>query len=115
MVTSLQRDQNFVAVGGGVYDDGSGTIAPISINSATGRLKVTATISGLNTAGYQQPLTGAVNGSNTTYTWTTAPNAISVDQGRVMQKVSSDGTVNWTGTTTTVLAIAPTFDIFGIA
>jgi hypothetical protein len=39
---SLQRDLNFVAVAGGVLDDGSGTIAPLSIQASTGRLKVTA-------------------------------------------------------------------------
>lgn len=44
--TSLNRDANFVAVGGGVLDDGSKTIAPISIAAATGRLKVSAIISG---------------------------------------------------------------------
>ena len=64
--------------------------------------------------GYQQP-TGTVNGNNQTFVWTTAPNAIVVDQGRTMQQTSSDGTVNWTGTTTTILTIAPTFDIFGVA
>ncbi len=61
---------------------------------------------------FQQPVSGAVDGVNATYTWTTAPNVIVVDQGRPMQKVSSDGTVNWTGTTVTVLTIAPNFDIF---
>ena len=65
--------------------------------------------------GYQALLTGSVNGSNTVFTWTTAPKAIVVDQGRVMQKTSSDGTVNWTGTTTTTLTIAPNFDIYAVA
>ncbi len=64
-------------------------------------------------AGYQQPTSGSVNGTNTTFVWATAPNVISVD-GVSKQKVSSDGTVNWTGTTTTVLTIAPNYDIFGI-
>ena len=40
--TSLNRDLNYVAVAGGVLDDGSGTIAPLSIQASTGRLKVTA-------------------------------------------------------------------------
>ncbi len=69
---------------------------------------------GGGSTGFQQP-TGTVNGTNTVFVFTTAPKVISVDQGRVMQKVSSDGTVNWTGTTTVTLTIAPTFDIFGIA
>jgi hypothetical protein len=42
MTTSLNRDANYVAVAGGVLDDGSGTIAPLSIQASTGRLKVTA-------------------------------------------------------------------------
>jgi hypothetical protein len=57
--------------------------------------------------------TGTVNGSNTVFVWTKAPSVIVVDQERNMQVASSDGTTNWTGTTTTTLTIAPTFDIFG--
>lgn len=66
-------------------------------------------------SGYQAVTGGAVNGTNQVFTWSTAPNVIVVDQGRPMQKVSSDGTVNWTGTTTTTLAVAPNFDIFASA
>lgn len=77
--------------------------------------QVDLTFSGGSSSGFQQPTSGDVDGSNATYTWTTAPSVISVDQGRVMQKVSSDGTVNWTGTTTTILAVAPNSDIFAIA
>lgn len=58
--------------------------------------------------------TGTVDGSNTTFTFTTAPEIIVVDQGRSMRQTSSDGTVNWTGTTSVTLAIAPTFDIYGL-
>ncbi len=68
-----------------------------------------------SSSGYQNPTVGVVNGVNQVYTWATAPSVIVVDQGRPMQKVSSDGTVNWTGTTTTTLAIAPNFDIFATA
>lgn len=107
---SLQRDMNFVAVAGGVLDDGSGTIAPLSIQASTGRLKVTAIgISG--GSGYQTPLTGGLTGTNT---WTTAPSVIVVD-GVPMQKTRTDGTTNWTGTTTTVLTVAPSYDIFATA
>ncbi len=66
-----------------------------------------------SSGGFQQP-TGTVDGSNTVFTWTTAPQVIVVDQGRPMQKTSSDGTVNWTGTTTTTLTIAPNFDIYAV-
>lgn len=55
---------------------------------------------------------GSVNGVNQTFTFSGAPNVIVVDQGRIMQKVSSDGNTNWSGTTTVVLQVAPNFDIF---
>lgn len=57
--------------------------------------------------------TGTVNGTNTDFTFASEPSIIVADQ-RMMQKVSSDGTVNWTGTTDVSLTIAPTFDIFGL-
>jgi hypothetical protein len=58
--------------------------------------------------------TGTVNGSNTVFTFAYAPQIIVVDGGKFMQQTSSDGTVNWTGTTTITLTVAPNFDIFGI-
>lgn len=58
--------------------------------------------------------TGAVDGSNRTFIFTTAPSIIVVNQNRMMQKVSSNGNVNWTGTTTVVLQVAPTTDIYGL-
>lgn len=66
-------------------------------------------------SGYQAPLSGVVDGSNTIFTWTTAPKAIVVDSGRVIQKTAVNGEQNWTGTTTTTLEIAPTTDIFAVA
>lgn len=57
--------------------------------------------------------TGTVDGSNTSFTFISAPVIIYVD-GVAMQATSSDGTVNWTGTTSVTLSVAPTFDIFGI-
>ncbi len=58
--------------------------------------------------------TGAVDGVNTIFVFTSAPSLIGVDQGRIMQKTSSDGSTNWTGTTTVTLTVAPTFDIYGL-
>ena len=73
-------------------------------------------VSGGSSSGFQLPLSGAVNGSNQTYTWTTAPNAIVVD-GVPYIATSQDGTVNWTisgisGLTTTLVNIAPNGSIF---
>lgn len=92
---------------------GTGITMTAVPNQVTKYTDITVTSTG-SSSGYQQP-TGLVNGSNQVFTWTTAPNVIVVDQGRSMQKISSDGTVNWTGTTTTTLAIAPNFDIFAIS
>lgn len=79
-------------------------------NTVNGNKRITAT----GSLGYQVP-TGTVDGNNKIFVFSSAPNVIVVDQGRPMQKVSSDGTVNWTGTTTVTLAIAPTSDIFSTA
>jgi len=57
--------------------------------------------------------TGTVDGSNATFDFSVEPNFIVVD-GRPMRKTNSDGTANWTGTTTVTLSIAPNFDIFGV-
>ncbi len=67
---------------------------------------------GSGAAGYQAP-TGTVNGSNAVFVFATAPNAVSVD-GVCLRKTASDTTVNWTGTTTITLTVAPNFDIFGL-
>lgn len=64
-------------------------------------------------AGFQEP-TGVVNGINQTFVFTIAPSVISVDSN-TFQKVSSNGNVNWTGTTSVVLTVAPNADVFGIA
>lgn len=84
-------------------------------------LTVIATINGVRvdatgggSSGYQAPTSGTVDGSNTSFTFTTAPNVLSID-GVPKQKTSSDGTVNWTGTTSVSLTIAPNFDLFAIA
>lgn len=66
-------------------------------------------------SGYQVPTSGLVNGTNTVFTWATAPNVIVLDNGNAMNKVSADGTVNWTGTTTTTLNQAPNTNIYATA
>lgn len=92
----------------------SGSNASITAtpNNTTHYTDITISTPGGGGSGFQAPLTGALTGTNT---WATAPNVIAVDQGRIMQKVSTDGTINWTGTTTTVLSVAPTFDIYAIS
>lgn len=83
-----------------IEDNISGTITISSSGSGGG-----------GGSSYQQPLSGGLSGINT---WTSAPNVIFVD-GIPLQKVRTDGTVNWTGTTTTILTVKPSFDIFSLA
>ena len=106
----LKRDQNSAVVLGGVTDDSNQFIRMLRVDPVTNRLLVSA--SGGVSSGFQVPLTGGLN--QTTFTWTTAPNVIVADNVP-MQAISTDGTVNWTGTTTTILTIAPTFNIFAVA
>jgi hypothetical protein len=92
---------NFVGAGVTVTDDSGNDATIVTISTSAG-------------AGYQAVTGGSVNGSNTVFTWAVAPNAISVD-GIILRKTASDGTTNWTGTTSTTLSVAPNFDIFGVA
>ena len=75
-----------------------------------GRITVEASASGFSLL----TATGTVDGSNKDFTFTSAPSIIVVDQGRQMQQTSSDGTVNWTGTTSVSLTVAPNFDVYGL-
>lgn len=58
------------------------------------------------------PSSGNVDGVNKVFVFATAPKVVVLDGGNVMNKVASDGTVNWTGTTTITLAQAPNNNIF---
>lgn len=104
------RDQNSVTTLLGVSNVDGVTPTVVYADPVTHRLLVDSSGSGglnlLTTA-------STVNGSNTSFIFTTAPKIVFVDQ-IPKQKVSSDGTVNWTGTTTITLAIAPTFDIYAL-
>lgn len=80
-------------------------------DSAEGTTKK-ITLANLVVTGAFLTATGTVNGSNTSFTFLTAPSVIVVDN-IPKQKTSSDGTANWTGTTSVTLLVAPNFDIFG--
>lgn len=109
-LTDLPKLIHFLKSGG--FRGGGDTIAAgtnVTITNVNGVKTVNAT--GGGGSGYQAPLSGGLTGTNT---WTSAPNVIVVD-GVPRQKTSTDGTVNWTGTTTTVLTITPTFDLYASA
>lgn len=96
--------------------NGSNVSITASTNNTTKYTDITITSSGSGGSGYQQPLSGAVNGTNKVFTWAIAPNAIVIDNGVIIEKTNyGDSTVNWTGTTTTTLVVAPNFNIYAIA
>lgn len=86
----------------------------VSASLVNGLLTLTFSGSGGGGSGFQAPTSGVIDGVNKVFVWATAPNSITVDGGRSMQKVSSDSTTNWSGMTITTLAIAPNFDIFSL-
>lgn len=110
--------QTRVASNGTVIASGATTLnflnATVQTPQGNDGSTVDVSFSGGSGTGFQIP-TGTVNGVNTVFTFVVPPNVISIDQGRIMQQISSDGTTNWTGSTTITLTIAPNNDIFGIA
>lgn len=59
------------------------------------------------------PTSGVINGINTVFTFASAPSVIVLDNGNAMNRVSADGTVNWTISGTTVtLSQAPNFNLY---
>lgn len=74
---------------------------------------ISSTGGGGGGSGYQTPI-GTVNGSNTSFTFATAPNVIVVDFVIMRKTESVSGTTNWTGTTTVSMTTAPTDHIYAI-
>lgn len=105
MVIALLRDQDRVPIAGGQSSADSTVVLPVLIDSSTGRVLVLAT----GAVSTQTP-TGTVDGANVTFTFTSAPTVIVVDQGRTMKK---DSGWSLTGLVVT-LDVAPTFEIYGI-
>lgn len=102
-------------LGRGYLHGGGDTVVAGTGVTLTSNSDGTKTISSsITSVGYQAP-TGTVDGSNKTFVFASAPNVIVVDGGQPIRKTQSDGSVNWTGTTTVTLSIAPTFDVFGLA
>lgn len=92
---------------------GSNMTITAATNDTTKTTDITFASSGGGGGGGYQSATGTVDGSNKIFDFSTEPNAIVVD-GISMQKVQSDTTVNWTGTTTITLTVAPNFDIYAV-
>lgn len=97
-VTTVANITQVDFVSGATVSNGGGGVAQVSI-------------SGGGSSGFQRPLSGSLNQG--TFTWATAPNSITVDN-LTLQKTSTNGQVNWTGTTTTALTVFPTQDVFSL-
>lgn len=111
----LTKDELVKFLQHGGFRGGGDTVAAgagITITRAGGFATIAAT--GGSSSGFQQPTSGAVNGVNQTFVFATSPNVLVID-GIPRQKVQSDSTVNWTGTTTVILSVAPTYDCFATA
>lgn len=106
--TKLQLNGVQVATGADTLNFVGGTLTPVGDGS---------TVSYTPPAGSSFSVlvpTGTVNGSNQTFVFSSAPSVIVLDNGNMMNKVSSDGTMNWTVVGTTVtLNQSPNFNIFG--
>lgn len=101
----------FAGISGYGIRDNNGVI---EVKDSGGNWAPIATTGGGGSAiSFLQPTTGVVNGTNGSFTFATAPKIVIVD-GIPRQQTQSDGTVNWTGTTSIVLAVAPNFDIFAL-
>ncbi len=92
----------------------AGTGVTLAYNYSQGRNDITISASGGAGGGGILAATGTVDGSNAVFSFASAPAQVIID-GVPKQKTQSDGTVNWTGTTTITLALAPNFDIYGIS
>ncbi len=132
-LSSKENGNGFQVFGGSagiqLYSNGTkrGTIKSLNLRAGSNMTLTYATVNGMPTitfsatggggggSGFQQPTSGSINGINKVFDFATAPNALCIDDGRIIQQVASDGTVNWTGTTTITLAIAPIFDIFAVS
>lgn len=91
---------NTVVAGTGISVDSTDPANPI------------VSVTGASSFAVLIPSAGSVDSSNRIFTFATAPKVVILDNANIMNKVSSDGSVNWTGTTTITLAVAPNFNIY---
>lgn len=96
--------------GGGVSSIVAGTNITISPTNGLGAVTINSTGGG---SGYQVA-TGTVNGSNTSFTFASAPNVIVADFVIMRNTETVSGTTNWSGTTSVTMAVAPTDHIYAI-
>lgn len=72
----------------------------------------TITITSTGGGSIALPISGAIDGSNRVFVFATAPTVLVVDNQNTMRKAPNKFEVNWTGTTTVTMTVAPTTDIY---
>ena len=108
----LKRDQNSAVVLGGVTDDAYQLIRMLRVDPITGRLLISATGGGGGGGLNILTFPDAVDGSNQSFTASGTVQLAILDGGRTLQKVSSSGVTNWSGTSSiTFLTDTPNFDL----
>lgn len=114
--TAVQRgDTVFLTVSGSGGGQVNSVVAGTNVTvDSTDPANPIVSATGGGSFSVMQPLSGVVNGVNKVFTWSSAPSVIVLDNGTTMNKknITPDLTDNWTGTTTTTLQIAPTFNIY---
>lgn len=83
----------------------------VAVDPATGAILVSSTGGGFSQ--FVLAATGAVNGVNPTFTFTSAPTLIVSDGAWYFPK-DNNGNTQWSGTTTITMVIPPQTAIFGI-
>lgn len=89
------------------------TIVRLTADPITGALLVSSSGTG-SFSQFVLAATGAVNGLNQTFVFTSAPYMI-VSDGVWYMKLDSNGNTQWSGTTTVTMTIPPSTSIFGIS
>lgn len=120
---TVSHDPVFIDVNGAIYQAGQGifssySMGVITLSSAVGTGGfITSYYSIIGGSGsfsqFVLTATGAVNGLNSTFTFTSAPSII-VSDGVWYFPTDNNGNVQWSGTTTVTMTIPPTSAIFGI-
>lgn len=109
---SLQRDDNRIVVAAGVTDDANATITPFKVDPATGRLKISGTVSG-GSAPFSDATAIMKNAADGTKLLKMDLSGITTGTTRTWTVPDANGTVTLQGNTVTgsgsiVLATSPT-------
>ena len=103
-----KRDQNYVTTLLGVTDDSNATVTRLLVDASTGRLKVSADLSGLFVE--SETPTGAINNANKTFTLANTPTVgtVKLYVNGLRQEVGATNDYTISGATITMITAPPT-------